>query len=334
MSAAGLCLAYSGLALPWIGRWEESLGSLEGVVEGIKTGDIAVEPKVREQVLVDPAARKDELKAAGIAFIESKDAKFPSFLAGIPDAPRWLFIKGSLPTRPSVAIVGSRRATSYGLDVAKALARECAQLDVGVISGLAAGVDGAAHEESIKAGGLTWAVLGCGIDVWYPRRHQALGESIIATGGGVISEYPPGTRPEPWRFPARNRIIAAVALVVVVVEAAARSGALITARVGAEIGREVLAVPGDIDRPTSAGCNQLIRDGAHPLDRIEALGELLGFISPVQPPEWTERSKARSLEDLAAGLGVPVPMALARIAAMEQNGELTRLDDGRFVVTV
>ena len=148
-----------------------------------------------------------------------------------------------------------------------------------VVSGLARGIDGSAHRGCLDGGGPGIAVLGCGIDVWYPPEHQALGEDL-AKEGAVVSEYPPGTRPEPWRFPARNRIISGLSAAVVVVEAAEKGGALITARLAAEQGREVFAVPGDVDRKTSVGTNLLIRDGAVPVlgagDLVEALSLVLG----------------------------------------------------------
>ena len=132
-----------------------------------------------------------------------------------------------------------------------------------VVSGLARGIDGVVHQGVVEAGGRGVAVLGCGLDRWNPASHRRLGKTLLETGGAVVSEYPPGTVPEPWRFPVRNRIITGLSRVVLVVEAASGGGALISARLGLKQGREVLAVPGDIDRVTSRGCNELIRDGAH-----------------------------------------------------------------------
>ena len=188
-----------------------------------------------------------------------------------------LYSRGALPIEPAVAVIGSRRATTYGLSVARDIGRFLGGLGVNVVSGLAAGIDGAAHRGALDAGGFSTAVLGSGIDVWYPARNRGLGEEILASGGAVISEFPPGTPPAPWRFPARNRIIAGMVGAVIVVEAADRSGALITARMALDLGKDVYAVPGDIDRETSLGCNRLIRDGAHPIDAIEVIEELLGL---------------------------------------------------------
>lgn len=188
-----------------------------------------------------------------------------------------LYSRGALPIEPAVAVIGSRRATTYGLSVARDIGRFLGAWGVNVVSGLAAGIDGAAHRGALDAGGFSTAVLGSGIDVWYPARNRGLGEEILAAGGAVLSEFPPGTPPAPWRFPARNRIIAGMVGAVIVVEAADRSGALITARMALDLGKDVYAVPGDIDRETSLGCNRLIRDGAHPIDTIEILEELLGL---------------------------------------------------------
>ncbi|HSE02638.1 MAG TPA: DNA-processing protein DprA, partial [Methylomirabilota bacterium] len=184
-------------------------------------------------------------------------------LRAIPDAPETLHVLGDLHDADAlaVAIVGSRRATPYGLDVAERLAADLAARGVTVVSGLARGIDAAAHRGALRVGGRTIAVLGSGADVIYPPEHRRLAGEIVARGA-VLSQFAPGTPPLPQNFPARNRLIAAMALAVVVVEAAERSGSLITARLAAELGREVLAVPGRITTPESRGANRLIQDGA------------------------------------------------------------------------
>jgi DNA processing protein len=175
-----------------------------------------------------------------------------------------------------VAIVGARACSGYGRSVARMLASEAAAAGVVVVSGLARGIDGEAHRGTLAAGGSTVAVLGCGIDRDYPAAHAELARSIVAAGGLVVSEYEPGVEPAPWRFPARNRIIAGLARATVVVEARERSGALITADFALEDGREVLAVPGEITSALSAGANALLRQGATPVtcaaDVLEAVG--------------------------------------------------------------
>jgi DNA processing protein len=211
----------------------------------------------------------------GVTFVTG--AGLPPRLSALPDAPPWLFVRGELPEGPMIAVVGSRRATRYGLQLAVEIGRRLGQAGWPVVSGLALGVDAAAHRGCLEAGGHAIAVLGSGIDVWYPRSNRTLGNAILDQGGAVISEFGPGVAPEPWRFPYRNRIISGLSSVVIVVEAAVRSGALITANLATAHGREVIAVPGDIDRPTSAGCNLLIRDGAHPLVDLDELLELLEF---------------------------------------------------------
>ena len=191
------------------------------------------------------------------------DAEYPAALREIPDAPETLHVRGRLLDADAlaVAIVGSRRATPYGLDVAELLAADLAARGVTIVSGLARGIDAAAHRGALRVGGRTIAVLGSGADVIYPPEHRRFAAEI-SERGAVVSQFVPGTPPLPHHFPARNRVIAALSLAVVVVEAAERSGSLITARLAAELGREVLAVPGRITTPESRGANRLIQDGA------------------------------------------------------------------------
>lgn len=234
---------------------------------------------------------------------------FPERLLTISDSPDELWVRGTVPDQVGVAIVGTRRATRYGLGIARTMGAAVARAGWPVISGLARGVDGAAHRGCLDAGGIGVAVLGSGLDVWYPAEHRPLGEELVAGGGAVISEYPPDTRPEPWRFPARNRLISALSGVVVVTEAAEKGGALITARLAAEQGREVFAVPGDVSRSTSVGTNLLIRDGALPVlgpqDLIEALSIVLGA-----PPAEDDRASPPALEIAIPDQGASVEMVI------------------------
>ncbi len=192
------------------------------------------------------------------------DARFPSRLAEVPGAPATLHVRGALVGADAlaVAIVGSRRATPYGLEVAETLAADLAARGVTIVSGLARGIDSAAHRGALRVGGRTLAVLGSGVDVIYPPENRRLAAEI-AERGALISQFAPGTPPLPQNFPTRNEVIAGLSLAVVVVEAAEKSGSLITARLAAELGREVLAVPGRITAPESRGANRLIQDGAH-----------------------------------------------------------------------
>jgi DNA processing protein len=208
-------------------------------------------------------------------------AVLPQLLRSIHDPPVGLFVRGAAPLdtleRAAVAIVGARACSGYGASVARSLAREAAAVGLVVVSGLARGVDSEAHRGALDAGGTTVAVLGCGIDRDYPAAHADLARRIAETGL-IVSEYAPGVEPAPWRFPARNRIVAGLAGATVVVEARERSGALITADLALEEGREVFAVPGEITSPLSAGTNALLKLGAAPLTSAADLG-----IDPIPP---------------------------------------------------
>jgi len=256
----------------------------------------------------------------------------PSLLRLIPDPPETLWGVGQVPDRPGVAIVGTRRCTSYGRRVARWLGEAVARAGWPVISGLARGVDAAAHQAVVQTSGVGVAVLGSGADTVYPPENGQLASDLVATGGAVISEYQPGTPPAPFRFPARNRLISGLSSAVVVVEAGLTGGALITARLALEQGKEVLAVPGDIDRPTSAGCNLLIRDGAHPVLGAEDLINCLEFILGPAPAAPAPRTIASgdTVDELVAASDRPVSEVLAELARRELEGGL-RLESGRMV---
>ena len=233
------------------------------------------------------------------------DARYPSRLAEVPDAPATLHVHGALVDADAlaVAVVGSRRATPYGLEVAETLAADLAARGVTIVSGLARGIDAAAHRGALRVGGRTLAVLGSGIDVIYPPENRRLAAEI-AERGALLSQFAPGTPPLPQNFPTRNQVIAALSLAVVVVEAAEKSGSLITARLAAELGREVLAVPGRITAPESRGANRLIQDGAH-----VAMGweDVVGVL----PERWKARVTA------TAGIGRAGDAAAAGRGALE-----------------
>lgn len=220
----------------------------------------------------DERTYREELKVRSLRWVGRSDPGFPAALAAIFDPPPGLFLRGSasiqMLDRPAVAIVGARACSAYGTHVARMLGRELAAAGLVVVSGLARGVDGAAHRGALEAGGTTVAVLGCGVARDYPAVHAELARRIVESGL-IVSEYPPDVDPAPWRFPARNRIIAGLASATVVVEARARSGALITADFALEEGREVFAVPGEITSALSEGVNDLIRLGATPLCRAD-----------------------------------------------------------------
>lgn len=262
--------------------------------------------------------------------ISPDSAGYPAGLMDLEKPPS-IFVSGQLREGPAVAVVGTRRCTGYGVDLAMEIGSSLARAGWSVVSGLALGIDAAGHHGALDAGGHVVGVLGTGIDVRYPKANHRLYDRIEETEGVLISEYPPGTGPERWRFPERNRLIAAIASAVVVVEAGEKGGALITARIGGEIGRPVFAVPGDVDRGSSVGCNQLIRDGAFPVlggsDLVEELSLLLG--QPRLMPPGTELVPATGLgvDELPGHWGVGIKEALGRLGRLQASGEVTRMGD-------
>jgi DNA processing protein len=216
--------------------------------------------------------RADEawLDANGAFLLSAASPDYPPLLALLPDAPAVLYVRGvaSVLSEPQIAMVGSRNPTAGGRDSARAFAAHFARAGLGITSGLALGIDTASHEGALGAGGVTTAVLGCGLDVCYPHQNRGLADRIAASGA-VITEFPPGTPARPSHFPQRNRIIAGLAAGTLVVEAACRSGSLITARLAGVAGREVFALPGSIHNEMARGCHELIRQGAKLVERPE-----------------------------------------------------------------
>lgn len=309
------------------------------------------------------AARADALadreqaaaERLGARLLLEEDAGYPEALRQLDAPPPVLYVRGNLPepARPAVAIVGSRRADSYGEEVADLFARTLAASGVAVVSGFAHGVDAAAHRGALAAeGGTTFAVLGCGLGVDYPRGHARLADEI-AERGALLSEFPCGLTPRSWHFPIRNRVIAALSAGTLVVQAAPRSGSLVTARQALDLGREVWAVPGRIFDERSLGPNALIRDGAtlvqHPRDILETLrpadplpdhqpglfppadggfkspdgvaGQILATIPP---------GAVRLPEEIAAGLGTPVDGVLGALLELELGGWVKRHPGGAY----
>jgi DNA processing protein len=248
-------------------------GELALAVYASETGTHLVRPPAGARYAAyargfDGGAYEQRLAAAGLRFVGRGAAVFPALLRSIHDPPPGLFVRGAadveLLSRPAVAVVGARACSGYGAAVARSLARDLGAAGLVVVSGLARGVDAEAHRGALEAGGTTVAVLGCGIDRDYPAAHRELARRIAETGL-IVSEYAPGVEPAPWRFPARNRVVAGLCAATVVVEARERSGALITADLALEEGREVFAVPGEITSSLSAGTNDLLKLGASPL---------------------------------------------------------------------
>lgn len=202
--------------------------------------------------------------------LSGDDPEIPGLLRSIDDRPTTLFMRGRLDSsRPAIAVVGSRRPTEYGRRTARRIAGEAARAGVVVVSGLARGIDAEAHRAALAAGGVTWAVLGSGLDRIYPPEHADLAEEIVSAGGALISEFALGCPPRRENFPRRNRIVSGLCWGAVVVEGARRSGSLITARTAAEQGRAVFAVPGPADSPMSEGPHELLRQGAALACRFE-----------------------------------------------------------------
>jgi DNA processing protein len=277
----------------------------------------------------------------GISLVGRDDADYPRLLREIYDPPPVLYVRGALRADEgpaSVAVVGARAATPQGRALARRLARDLAAAGTTVVSGLARGIDAAAHRGALDASGRTVAVLGSGLDRVYPPENEALA-AAIAEKGAVVSEFPLETTPYPSNFPKRNRIIAGWSKAVVVVEAAEKSGALVTARVALEEGRDVLAVPGHPSQPASAGCNQLIRDGA-PLvrDALDVAREI-GLPLEVAPESATGDHVLRalrgdapsSLEELRERSGLETPALLARLTELELASKVRRLPGALFL---
>ena len=257
--------------------------------------------KLERATLVDAAAIADRCAALGQTIVTPEDDVYPALLRSLPDLPLALYVRGDLSCLRdtlSVAVVGSRDASLYSLGVARSLAGDLARAGAVVVSGCALGVDGAAHEGVLEAGGKTVGVLGCGLDTPYLRSHAALRENV-AKSGALLSEYPPGTKALPAHFPLRNRVISGLSAGTVVIEAGEKSGSLITARFAAEQGRDVFGVPGDLTSIHFTGVHALIRDGAKPVFsardilqeyawvyddlQLEALSDRLRVPEPTQP---------------------------------------------------
>lgn len=263
--------------------------------------------------------------------IERDDADFPASLKLLAQPPRSIWIAGALAVAapPAVAIVGTRNASNYGLRIARQIAAVCARAGVCVVSGLARGIDGAAHEAALENGGRTVAVLGTPIDVAFPRHHRAL-QQQIAHEGLLVSEMQPGERAAPWTFPRRNRLIAAFSQLIVVVEAGEKSGALLTAGHADGLNVSVAAVPGMIDSPQAAGSNRLLRDGAHIIaEPSDVLALLSVDSSPALSPSlsgddaqlWDALSKGSAdISSLARRAGLTLRDASAAVTSLEIAG--------------
>lgn len=344
-----------------LGAWTELPGASEppdrlATILGVPQAQMR---RALAAVAQAPAAAARELEAAerlGARLLVLGDSDYPADLGQLALPPPVLAVCGELPAGPAVAIVGSRRTDAYGQEVAELFARSLAAAGVTIVSGFARGIDAAAHRGALAAeGGRTVAVLGCGLGVDYPAGHERLG-SEIAAQGALVSEFPCHLSPRGWHFPVRNRVIAALAAGTLVVQAAPRSGSLLTARWAVDLGREVWAIPGRIFDERSLGPNALIRDGAplvqHPREILETLlpsGALLDRLSPHPPRdpsgaespeegEWDPLPSGfpgavlaalppgalRLPEEIAAGLEAPVDQVLGALLELELAGRARR----------
>ncbi|MBQ5973282.1 MAG: DNA-processing protein DprA [Oscillospiraceae bacterium] len=303
-------------------------------------GDPAAAETFASRDLTEADRILGECAAKGLSVVTLQDASYPDRLRSIEDPPAVLYVKGRLPAfdlYPAVAVVGTRKASGYGLYAAKTIAAELADAGVIVVSGMAAGCDAAAHSGALSQGGATVAVLGCGADVCYPRENQKLYRDIPVQGA-VVSEYPPGTAPVAKHFPVRNRILSGLCNGVLVAEAAARSGSLITAEYALAQGRDVYAVPGNIDNPASAGCNALIQQGAKLVtcgrDILDELLPLYGRQMSLRPVAGISAENDPYLAGNAFPVFQPAPgedaagsgSAEERIRTLLKNGRMA-LDD-------
>ncbi len=300
---------------------------------------------------VDPAAEQERVRQAGIRVITWVDADYPESLRHIYDPPAVLFGLGAFSFQesgPAVAIVGSRRATPYGKATAGRLAAALGSCGLVVVSGMARGIDTAAHRGALESGAPTVAVLGSGLDVVYPRENAGLMERIAASGGLVLTEFPLGSKPEAWHFPVRNRIISGLCRGVVVVEAGERSGALITAELALEQGRDVMAVPGNVNNPFSRGPNRLIKQGARLVEDAKDVLEELGLTALFPETESGEAEavaqlsgeekrvleilQGQSLSDqaLIRLTGLAAPQTAAVLAYLEIKGFVRRAPGGLY----
>jgi len=300
------------------------------------------------QAGLDVAALERKLGDLGATVLPITDPAYPQALREIPSPPPLLFVRGELPMQdnPYVALVGTRKCTPYGRQVAHMLGHDLAARGVVVVSGMALGIDGEAHQGALDASGRTVAVLGCGIDITYPPQHEDLATSIAASGA-IVSEFALGTEPSKYSFPQRNRIISGLSLGVVVIDAPPKSGALITAGLAADQGRTVFAVPGDITRPESRGSNLLIRDGAVLIQSAEDILDELNLSpaamlgrpatpgAPSLPPEEAAAFAAlasgnQTVDDLVASTSLDAPKVMAALMLLEMKGLVRRFGGGSY----
>ncbi|MEZ4520462.1 MAG: DNA-processing protein DprA [Thermomicrobiales bacterium] len=323
--------------------WEASAADLRAV--GLNQNAASAIAQSRREI--DLEREMERIRQAGVRILTIDDPDYPRLLREIPHAPAVLYIRGELQPEDELALamVGTRKATAYGADMARRFAHDLGRSDVTVVSGLALGIDTVAHHAAIDAGGRTIAVLGSGVDVVYPSRNRKLAESVV-NHGALVSEYPLGTRPDARNFPARNRIISGLSRGVLVVEAPAKSGALITASFAADQGRDVYAIPGSARSPASSGCHNLIRDGATLVTSArQILEELLVEVSRaavqtrLELPEAPDEralynligAEPRHIDELCHASGLPIQETSGALVALELKGLVRQQGSGYYV---
>lgn len=332
-----------GIAHERLRRLCSRFGSARGALDAPDWGEAWGRPGAAEFAWAEDQWQRLDRESG--RFLDLADEGYPELLRQIPSPPPLLFVLGpDALAGPNVAIVGPRKASEYGLQLASELARGLAAAGVCIVSGLAYGVDGAAHSAALEAGGRTIAVLGCGVDVSYPRAHTGLYRRIRETGA-IVSEFPMGAQPERGSFPRRNRIISGLSLGVVIVEAPAKSGSLITVSHAVEQDREVFAVPGDVRLGLSAGCHRLIKEGAKLVEGVDdVLEELAGWAvqapqavpAPDLPPEDQRvygllGREPRHIDELVQDSTLPHGALLDALLRLELDGLIEQLAGKRFL---
>lgn len=274
--------------------WSADEKDLSGV-EGISDKVIRSILENRNKITVNSS----EVQLNDAKVVNFDDETYPKNLLNIYDPPSILYHRGNLLPQDikAIAIVGTRRASAYGLNIAKRLASELAGMGITIVSGMALGIDSAAHVGALETSGRTIAVLGCGVDIVYPPSNKQLMQEII-DHGAVISEFPPGTEPENWRFPQRNRIISGLSMGVIVIEGHYNSGAMITAKLALDQGREVFAVPGNIEMEQSKGPHWLIKQGAKLVETVDDVLEELNIAKPQSRPPFAVSNERIDLSSL------------------------------------
>ncbi len=325
-------------------RWLDADGSPSAVLASRARGAVAA--KERDAAVTKARREIESCAKSGVSLVTEENDDYPALLREIPDRPVVLYRRGRIDERCPVGVVGARKADAYGLRTAESFARDLAAAGCNVVSGLAYGIDAAAHRGALAAGGPTTAVLGSGLGSVYPRENRSLADSIVASGGAVMSEFPLDAGPARWTFPRRNRIIAGMTRGVLVVEAAARSGALITARLAVEYDRLVWAAPNRVGEELGEGVTALLRDGATAVgsarDLLEDLAPILSTprsrsaapaAAPADPMLAAIAPDGSTVAEIAARSGVASSELHARLLRLELAGRIAALPGGIYRLT-